>query len=97
MIVISLRALDSAVPHGCPEPRKRPQAVRKIALVLEKAPKEFQKDLIELVPKLVDGSEHSLAACALLDHLQKPDVEPSLRLPVSSPPKTMLSATTSCS
>jgi hypothetical protein len=39
---------------------------------------------------LVDGSEHSLAACALLDHLQKPDAEPSLRLPVSLPPKTML-------
>jgi hypothetical protein len=32
---------------------------------------------------LVDGSEHSLAACALLDHLQKADAEPSLRLPVS--------------
>ena len=90
LIVNSLRALDSAVPHGCREPRRRPQAVRKIALVLEKAPKQLQQDLISLVPKLVDGSEHSLAACALLDHLQKPDAEPSLRLPVSLPPKTML-------
>jgi hypothetical protein len=36
----------------------------------------------------VDGSEHSLAACALLDHLQKSDTEPSLRLPVSLVPKT---------
>ncbi|CAD6243587.1 unnamed protein product [Miscanthus lutarioriparius] len=82
LIVNSLRALDSAVPHGCREPRRRPQAVRKIALVLDKAPKQLQQDLISLVPKLVDGSEHSLAACALLDHLQKPDAEPSLRLPV---------------
>jgi hypothetical protein len=32
---------------------------------------------------LVDCSEHSLAACALLDHLQRADAEPSLRLPVS--------------
>ncbi|KAF8693766.1 hypothetical protein HU200_039189 [Digitaria exilis] len=82
LIVNSLRALDSAVPHGCPEPRRRPQAVQKIALVLEKAPKQLQQDLIALVPKLVDGSEHSLAAFALLDHLQKSDAEPSLRLPV---------------
>ena len=93
LIVNSLRALDSAVPHGCREPRRRPQAVRKIALVLDKAPKQLQQDLISLVPKLVDGSEHSLAACALLDHLQKPDAEPSLRLPVSLPPKTSYSAT----
>uniref|UniRef100_A0A0E0K2C4 MATH domain-containing protein n=1 Tax=Oryza punctata TaxID=4537 RepID=A0A0E0K2C4_ORYPU len=82
LIVSSLRALDSAVPHGCPEPRRRPQSIQKIALVLEKAPKKLQPDLVALVPKLVDSSEHSLAACALLDHLQKPDTEPSLRLPV---------------
>ncbi|CAL4968263.1 unnamed protein product [Urochloa decumbens] len=82
LIVNSLRALDGAVPHGCPEPRRRPQAVQKIALVLEKAPKKLQQDLIALVPKLVDGSEHSLAASALLDHLQKSDAESSLRLPV---------------
>ncbi|KAM0862355.1 hypothetical protein ACQ4PT_045307 [Festuca glaucescens] len=82
LIVNSLKALDCAVPHGCPEPRKRPKSVQKVALVLEKAPKKLQPDLIALVPKLVDGSEHSLAACALLDHLQKADAEPSLRLPV---------------
>ncbi|XP_010906892.1 uncharacterized protein [Elaeis guineensis] len=82
LIVNSLRALDSAVPQGCPEPRRRPQSVQKIALVVDKAPKHLQPDLIALVPKLVDHSEHSLAACALLDHLQKPDAEPSLRLPV---------------
>ncbi|KAJ6834290.1 uncharacterized protein M6B38_335460 [Iris pallida] len=82
LIVNSLRALDSAVPQGCPEPRRRPQSVQKIALVLDKAPSHLQPDLIALVPKLVDHSEHSLAACALLDRLQKPDAEPSLRLPV---------------
>ncbi|XP_008793966.2 uncharacterized protein LOC103710127 [Phoenix dactylifera] len=82
LIVNSLRALDNFVPQGCPEPRRRPQSVHKIALVLAKAPKHLQPDLIALVPKLVDHSEHSLAACALLDRLQKPDAEPSLRLPV---------------
>ncbi|KAF7079512.1 hypothetical protein CFC21_083732 [Triticum aestivum] len=82
LIVNSLKALDCAVPHGCPEPRKRPKSVQKIALVLEKAPKKLQPDFIALVPKLVDGSEHSLASCALLDHLEKADAEPSLRLPV---------------
>nr|CAD1827764.1 unnamed protein product [Ananas comosus var. bracteatus] len=84
LIVNSLRALDSAVLHGCPEPRRRPQSAQKIALVLDRAPKHLQTDLISLVPKLVDHSEHSLAACALLDHLQKPDAEPSWRLQVFS-------------
>lgn len=82
LIVNSLRALDNAVPQGCPEPRRRPQSVQKISLVLDKAPRHLQPDLIALVPKLVDHSEHPLAACALLDRLQKPDAEPSLRLPV---------------
>lgn len=78
----SLRALDGAVPQGCPEPRRRPQSAQKISLVLDKAPKHLQPDLVALVPKLVEHSEHPLAACALLDRLQKPDAEPSLRLPV---------------
>lgn len=82
LIVNSLRALDGAVPQGCPEPRRRPQSAQKIALVLEKAPKHLQPDLIALVPKLVDLSEHSLAAYALLERLQKPDAEPGWRLPV---------------
>ena len=42
----------------------------------------MQLDLISLVPKLVDYSEHSLAAYALLDCLQKPHTELELRLPV---------------
>ncbi|CAH9127329.1 unnamed protein product [Cuscuta epithymum] len=82
LIVNSLRALDGAVPHGCPEPRRRPQSAQKIALVLDKAPKHLQPDLVALVPKLVEHSEHPLAACALLERLQKPDAEPGLRVPV---------------
>lgn len=82
LIVNSLRALDGAVLQGCPEPKRRPQSAQKIALVLDKAPKHLQPDLVALVPKLVEHSEHPLAASALLDRLQKPDAEPSLRLPV---------------
>lgn len=82
LIVNSLRALDGAVPQGCPEPRRRPQSAQKIALVLDKAPKHLQPDLVALVPKLVEHSEHPLAASTLLQRLQKPDVDPELRLPV---------------
>ncbi|KAG8636338.1 hypothetical protein MANES_16G123500v8 [Manihot esculenta] len=82
LIVNSLRALDGAVPQGCPEPRRRPQSAQKIALVLDKAPKHLQLDLVALVPKLVEHSEHPLAAYALLERLQKPDAEPALRIPV---------------
>ncbi|PKA57938.1 Ubiquitin carboxyl-terminal hydrolase 13 [Apostasia shenzhenica] len=82
LIVNSLRTLDNVVPQGCPEPRRSPQAVQKIALVLDKAPKHLLPDLISLVPKLVDHSEHPLAAYALLECLQKPDAEPSLRISV---------------
>ncbi|KDP33572.1 hypothetical protein JCGZ_07143 [Jatropha curcas] len=84
LIVNSLRALDGAVPQGCPEPRRRPQSAQKIALVLDKAPKHLQPDLVALVPKLVEHSEHPLAACALLERLKKPEAEPALRLPVFS-------------
>ncbi|XP_058002081.1 uncharacterized protein LOC110654018 isoform X2 [Hevea brasiliensis] len=84
LIVNSLRALDGAVPQCCPEPRRRPQSAQKIALVLDKAPKHLQPDLVALVPKLVEHSEHPLAACALLERLQKPDAEPALRIPVRS-------------
>ncbi|GAV60527.1 MATH domain-containing protein, partial [Cephalotus follicularis] len=82
LIVNSLRALDGAVPQGCPEPRRRPQSAQKIALVLDKAPKHLQPDLVALIPKLVEQSEHHLAAFALLDRLQKPDAEPALQIPV---------------
>ncbi|GMP94503.1 hypothetical protein CsSME_00043948 [Camellia sinensis var. sinensis] len=82
LIVNSLRALDGAVPQGCPEPRRRPQSAQKISLVLDKAPKHLQPDLVALVPKLVDHSEHPLAARALLDRVQRPDAEPALRVPV---------------
>ncbi|XP_044463461.1 uncharacterized protein LOC123194346 isoform X1 [Mangifera indica] len=82
LIVNSLRALDGAVPQGCPEPKRRPQSAQKISLVLDKAPRHLQPDLVALVPKLVEHSEHPLAACALLERLQKPDAEPALRIPV---------------
>ncbi|KAM1313310.1 uncharacterized protein LOC126604096 [Malus sylvestris] len=82
LIVNSLRALDGAVPQCCPEPRRRPQSAQKIALVLDKAPKHLQSDLVALVPKLVEHSEHPLAAFALIERLQKPDAEPALRTPV---------------
>ncbi|PPD79220.1 hypothetical protein GOBAR_DD23836 [Gossypium barbadense] len=82
LIINSLRALDGAVPHGCPEPRRRPQSAQKITLVLDKAPKHLQPDLVALVPKLVEHSEHPLAAYALLERLQKPDAEPAFRIPV---------------
>ncbi|CAL0305721.1 unnamed protein product [Lupinus luteus] len=81
LIVNSLRALDGAVSQGCPEPRRRSQSAQKIALVLDKAPKHLQADLVALVPKLVEHSEHPLAACALLERLQKSDAESSLRIP----------------
>eukprot|EP01018_Ginkgo_biloba_P001927 Gb_20787 [translate_table: standard] len=82
LIVNSLKALDGAAPQGCMEPRRRSQSAQKIALVLEKSPKHLQPDLISLVPKLVDITEHSLAAYALLVQIQRPDAEPALRLPV---------------
>ncbi|OUZ99845.1 MATH [Macleaya cordata] len=81
LIVNSLRALDGAVPQGCPEPRRKPHSARKIALVLDKAPKHLQPDLVGLVPKLVDHSEHSIAARSLLDRLH---AAPALRIPVLS-------------
>lgn len=82
LIVNSLRALENPAPQGCLEPRRRPHSVQKIALVLDKAPKHLLQDLLALVPKLVDYSAHSVAAYALLNCLQKPDAEPSLRIPV---------------
>ncbi|KAL8130006.1 hypothetical protein V2J09_019161 [Rumex salicifolius] len=82
LIVNSLRALDGAVPQRCPEPRRRPQSAQKIAVVLDKAPKHLQHDIVALVPKLVEISEHPLAAATLMERLQKPEAEPELRLPV---------------
>jgi hypothetical protein len=58
------------------------QSVQKILVVLDKAPKHLQPDLIVLMPNLIDFSKHSLATYALLEHLQNPDVEPTLHLPV---------------
>ncbi|MCL7025321.1 hypothetical protein MKW94_025380 [Papaver nudicaule] len=81
LIVNSLRALDGTVPQGCPEPKRKPHSARKIALVLDKAPKHLQPDLVGLVPKLVDHSEHAIAARSLIDRLH---AAPALRIPVLS-------------
>ncbi|KAL3745450.1 hypothetical protein ACJRO7_014537 [Eucalyptus globulus] len=83
LIVNSLRALDGADPQGCPEPRWRPRSAERIALVLDKAPQHLQHDLVALVPKLVEHSEHPIAAQFLLGRLQKlDDEEPAERVPV---------------
>ncbi|KAJ8773941.1 hypothetical protein K2173_009372 [Erythroxylum novogranatense] len=81
LIVNSLRAIDGAVTQGGSEPRRRPQSAQKIDLVLDKAPKHLQPDLVALVPKLVEHSEHPLAACALIERLKKQDAEPALKIP----------------
>ncbi|KAK9269009.1 hypothetical protein L1049_000777 [Liquidambar formosana] len=82
MIVNSLKPLNGPVPQGCQEPMQKPRSAEKIYLLLDKAPVHMQPDLVTLVSKLVDHSEHPVAACALLDRLQKPDAEPALRSPV---------------
>jgi hypothetical protein len=69
--VNSLRTLEEVVPQGVPEPQCRPRSVQKISLVLDKVPKHLQPDLIALVPKLIDFSEYSWTAYALLEHLQR--------------------------
>lgn len=79
LIVNSLKTIDAVVPQGCSEFRRRPHSAQKIALVLERAPKHLLQDLVSLVPKLVEHSEHSLAAYALIQQLQKPEAEISLR------------------
>ncbi|XP_010431620.1 PREDICTED: uncharacterized protein LOC104715953 [Camelina sativa] len=82
LIVNSLKTIDAAVPQGCPEAARRPDSAQKIALVLDRAPKHLQQDLVNLVPKLVENSYHPLAAYSLIEWLQKPKVEPALREPV---------------
>ncbi|XP_019082713.1 PREDICTED: uncharacterized protein LOC104705038, partial [Camelina sativa] len=82
LIVNSLKTIDAAVPQGCPEATRRPDSTQKISLVLDRAPKHLQQDLVNLVPKLVENSYHPLAAYALIEWLHKPKVEPALREPV---------------
>ncbi len=77
-----LRTLEKAVPQGVHEPQCMPKSVQKILVVLNKTPKHLQLDLVMLVPKLIDISNHSLAAYAMLEHLQKPNVKPTLHLHV---------------
>ncbi|CAE6008488.1 unnamed protein product [Arabidopsis arenosa] len=79
LIVNSLKTIDAVVPQGCSEFRRRPYSATKIALVLDRAPKHLLQDLVSLVPILVEHSEHSLAAYALIQRLLKPEAEISLR------------------
>ncbi|KAG7572172.1 TRAF-like [Arabidopsis suecica] len=79
LIVNSLKTIDAAVPQGFSEFRRRPHSCQKIGLVLDRAPKHLLQDLLSLVPKLVEHSEHSLAAYALIQRLLKPEAEISLR------------------
>lgn len=62
--------------HKVVQNQEDDQSALKVALVLDKAPKHLQPDLAALIPKLVEHSEHSIAACALLDRYQKSDAEP---------------------
>eukprot|EP00850_Spirogloea_muscicola_P017601 SM000153S01590 [mRNA] locus=s153:33191:42651:- [translate_table: standard] len=84
LIVESLRALESMVPAvqaAQPEPpRRRPHSAQRMAMVLEHAPSPLQPQLLSLVPRLVDVSEHPLAAQVLLERMNAPEAEPSLRL-----------------
>ncbi|CAL5397179.1 unnamed protein product [Camellia sinensis] len=84
MIINSLKCLCDTVPQGCSKPKRWPVSVKKISHVLDKAPKQLQLDLITLVPKLVDHSDHSRAAYALIHQLSRPDADPELQIPVFS-------------
>ncbi|KAI7979584.1 hypothetical protein LOK49_Contig297G00002 [Camellia lanceoleosa] len=84
MIINSLKCLCDTVPQGCSKPKRWPVSVKKICHVLDKAPKQLQLDLITLVPKLVDHSDHSRAAYALIHQLSRPDADPELQIPVFS-------------
>eukprot|EP00899_Mesostigma_viride_P015066 jgi/Mesvir1/23560/Mv18256-RA.2 len=79
LIVNSLHTLDNVVPHGVPpgclEPRRRPQSAAKIATILAKAPAHLRCDIISLIPKLVDASEHARVAGILLDQLRVAEAE----------------------
>ena len=82
MIVNSLKAKDVTFSQVFSELRQRTQFTQKVLFILTKAPKSLQPDVVTLIPKLIDLSEHPLVACALLDQLQKSDAEPALQLPV---------------
>jgi hypothetical protein len=59
-----------------------PKLVHKIFVVLNKAPKHLQLDLIMFMPKFIDFSKHSLVAYALLEHYQKPNAKRTFHLHV---------------
>ncbi|XP_021276357.1 uncharacterized protein LOC110410806 isoform X2 [Herrania umbratica] len=78
----SLKDLDDDVTQDPSEPSQRCQFVEKILILLDEAPKHLLPDLVSLLPKLAYWFEHKVVASALLDQLQKPCAESSMRLPV---------------
>ncbi|KAK9829646.1 hypothetical protein WJX72_007078 [[Myrmecia] bisecta] len=65
----------------------RPPAMQKITALLSGLPRALQADMVMLVPKLVDASEHTALAGALLARLAEanregPEAEVTLRMPV---------------
>ncbi|OMO81238.1 TRAF-like family protein [Corchorus capsularis] len=81
-IVNSLKALDDAVTQDPLVSSQGCQYLEKILVLLDEVPKHLLPDLVFLLPKLAYQCKHKVVATALLDQLQKPGVESSMRLPV---------------
>lgn len=82
LIVKSLGTLDYFVPQECSVSRIRPLSLQKILLVLDNIPIHLQADLLSALPKLIDLSEHTSAACQFLSRLQIPGTLPSSQLAI---------------
>lgn len=74
------RALKSAICLGSLQGH---QLAGEISCIVDKAPKGMQPYLIAFLLKLVNPLENPLAACKLLDQLQKMDAESVLQPPVT--------------
>ncbi|XVE71506.1 hypothetical protein DITRI_Ditri10aG0156300 [Diplodiscus trichospermus] len=81
-IINSLKAIDDAVTKDPSEPSQGFQFLDKVLVLLNEAPKLLLPDLVSLLLKLGYQFEQNVVACALLDQLQMPGAESSMRLPV---------------
>ncbi|XP_022729174.1 uncharacterized protein LOC111284647 isoform X2 [Durio zibethinus] len=81
-IVNSLKALDDNITQDTSKPSQGCQFVEKILVLLNEAPRHLLPDLVSLLPKLACQLDHKVVACALLDQLEMPGAESSMRLPV---------------
>ncbi|OMO57699.1 TRAF-like protein [Corchorus olitorius] len=81
-IVNSLKALDDAVTQDPLVSSQGCQYLEKILVLLDEVPKHLLPDLVFLLPKLAYQCKHKVVATALLEQLQKPGAESSMRLPV---------------